>query len=260
MTTDPRPTNALLVRSAEDQSIAGVCAGLADYLDMPVGVLRVMFVVLGFTIGVPFVLAYFVAALVLPKSHPGMYALGADWKPTSLRLTWQGPALPYLLPSPGTTVGAVALGAATFCGVIGSIAAIFGADPGIGLVLLPVTLTFPFMTFALTYGVAARVWAVTLAENALWVERPFHGSQRIPLDQIEGFHPHSRPFTIHLSDGRLIQLAPPPGGPELDVLVDELQRTIQRMDDHQSTIEATEDERQRIARLMAKRQGESDGS
>lgn len=61
----------VLVRPRENRMIAGVCAGLADYLGMDVTVVRLLVAVLAvFTAGTG-VLAYLIAWLVIPEEgHP----------------------------------------------------------------------------------------------------------------------------------------------------------------------------------------------
>lgn len=55
-----------LVRSTDDRVIAGVCAGLANYLNLDVGLVRILTVVVSLFTGVP-VIAYLIAMFVLPE-------------------------------------------------------------------------------------------------------------------------------------------------------------------------------------------------
>jgi phage shock protein C len=56
-----------LYRDPAHGRIAGVCAGLADYFDLPVGLVRILFVLLIFvTTPVLAVLIYGILALVIP--------------------------------------------------------------------------------------------------------------------------------------------------------------------------------------------------
>lgn len=54
-----------LYRIPKDGKIAGVCAGLADYFDMDVTLMRVLFVAGAFLTGIG-ILLYIVLALILP--------------------------------------------------------------------------------------------------------------------------------------------------------------------------------------------------
>lgn len=56
-----------LYKSNEDKMIAGVCGGIAQYLNIDSSLVRLAFVFFGF-IGGTGVLLYFIAALVLPSS------------------------------------------------------------------------------------------------------------------------------------------------------------------------------------------------
>ncbi|NLY72271.1 MAG: PspC domain-containing protein [Tissierellia bacterium] len=55
-----------LYRSEQDTKIAGVCGGLAEYLDIDSSVVRLLWVVFSLW-GGSGILAYIVAALVIPK-------------------------------------------------------------------------------------------------------------------------------------------------------------------------------------------------
>lgn len=55
-----------LVRSSDNKVIAGVCAGVAQYLNVDPNIVRVATVVLSVFTGVPIV-AYLVAMFVLPQ-------------------------------------------------------------------------------------------------------------------------------------------------------------------------------------------------
>jgi phage shock protein C len=57
-----------LHRSAKDKKIAGVCGGLAAYADMDPTVVRLIWVVVTvFTGFVPGILAYIIAAIIMPE-------------------------------------------------------------------------------------------------------------------------------------------------------------------------------------------------
>ncbi|WLR41468.1 PspC domain-containing protein [Bacillus carboniphilus] len=57
-----------LVRKTNDKKISGVLAGFAEYLNIDVTILRLLFAV-GAVIsaGAPFIIIYIVAALVMPE-------------------------------------------------------------------------------------------------------------------------------------------------------------------------------------------------
>jgi phage shock protein PspC (stress-responsive transcriptional regulator) len=55
-----------LYKDKEKASLAGVCAGVADYLDMDISLVRILTVVVFLFTGVPLVL-YIVLAVVLPE-------------------------------------------------------------------------------------------------------------------------------------------------------------------------------------------------
>jgi len=65
--TGARKADKRLYRSTSDKMIAGVCAGLADYLDMDTTIVRLLFalITLG-TAGMLGVIAYAVMAVVVP--------------------------------------------------------------------------------------------------------------------------------------------------------------------------------------------------
>ena len=61
-------TNRPLKRIPSEGQIAGVCAGLAEYFELDVTLMRVIFVVLAFITGGGMILLYIILALVLPVS------------------------------------------------------------------------------------------------------------------------------------------------------------------------------------------------
>jgi phage shock protein C len=62
-----------LMRSSVDSKIAGVCGGIAEYLDADSTVVRLVGVLIAFFTGVlPGLLAYLVAWLVMPEAPAGV--------------------------------------------------------------------------------------------------------------------------------------------------------------------------------------------
>jgi len=57
-----------LTRSKSDRMIAGVCAGLADYLNIDPTVMRLLFVLGFFLAGPGIVIAYLIMAIVTPET------------------------------------------------------------------------------------------------------------------------------------------------------------------------------------------------
>ncbi|MDD8030645.1 MAG: PspC domain-containing protein [Acidobacteriota bacterium] len=56
-----------LLRSVEQKKLGGVCAGLADYFDLDVSLVRLIFVGVALITGIlPMVLFYLIAWLVIP--------------------------------------------------------------------------------------------------------------------------------------------------------------------------------------------------
>jgi phage shock protein PspC (stress-responsive transcriptional regulator) len=57
-----------LTRSRTDRMIAGVCGGLAQYFDLDVSIIRILFVVLTiFTAAFPGILVYIIMWIVVPE-------------------------------------------------------------------------------------------------------------------------------------------------------------------------------------------------
>jgi phage shock protein C len=59
-------TKKTLRRLPKQGQIAGVCAGLADYLELDVTLMRVLFVILAFVTGGTFIILYIILAIILP--------------------------------------------------------------------------------------------------------------------------------------------------------------------------------------------------
>ncbi len=60
-------TNKTLTRSLSNRMFAGVCAGLADYMNMDPTVIRLIFVLLFFVTGPGVLLAYIIMAIIVPE-------------------------------------------------------------------------------------------------------------------------------------------------------------------------------------------------
>ena len=61
----------ILYKNSENKMICGVCAGLAEYFNMDVSVIRLITVLLAFSVGSG-VIAYLVAAVILPEKSAVM--------------------------------------------------------------------------------------------------------------------------------------------------------------------------------------------
>ena len=59
--------NKRLTRSLNDRMLAGICSGLADYMEMDPTVIRLIFVLLFFVTGPGVLLAYLIMAIVIPN-------------------------------------------------------------------------------------------------------------------------------------------------------------------------------------------------
>ena len=65
----PPPVQKRLMRSSVDSKIAGVCGGIAEYMDVDSTVVRLVWVLVSFFSGIiPGLIAYLVAWLVMPQA------------------------------------------------------------------------------------------------------------------------------------------------------------------------------------------------
>jgi len=63
--------NKRLYRSKTKKMIAGVCGGLADYFDIDVSLVRLIFVAISLvTAVIPMVIFYIIAWIILPVEEP----------------------------------------------------------------------------------------------------------------------------------------------------------------------------------------------
>ena len=84
-----------LYRSHDDRMLAGVAAGVADYLDTDPSLIRIIWVVLAFVTGGIALVVYIVMAIVVPEAPAG----SMPWTPTPLGAAPAGPA-PTAGPAP----------------------------------------------------------------------------------------------------------------------------------------------------------------
>ena len=62
------PTPKKLMRSRADRKIAGVCSGLAQYLDLDISLVRILWFFIAFVSGVfPGFIAYVLAWIIIPE-------------------------------------------------------------------------------------------------------------------------------------------------------------------------------------------------
>lgn len=60
--------NKKLYRSRNNKTLAGVCGGLADYFEIDVTIVRLIWVAFFFlSAGFPTIMAYIIAALIIPE-------------------------------------------------------------------------------------------------------------------------------------------------------------------------------------------------
>jgi len=60
-----------LVRSIHNKMMGGVCSGMADYFDLDVSLVRLIFVALDLVTGIiPMLFFYFIAWIVIPAGAP----------------------------------------------------------------------------------------------------------------------------------------------------------------------------------------------
>ncbi|MEN8179734.1 MAG: envelope stress response membrane protein PspC [Pseudomonadota bacterium] len=62
-----------LYRDTHNEVFAGVCAGIADYFDVPVNVVRVVTVAIGLIYSLPTLIIYVLAAWLLPEKPDDLY-------------------------------------------------------------------------------------------------------------------------------------------------------------------------------------------
>jgi phage shock protein C len=71
---DPEPSRQRLYRDPRRAWIAGVCAGLADYFGVSVGLVRLLMFLGAIFFIMPTLFGYFIAALVLKRKPQHLYA------------------------------------------------------------------------------------------------------------------------------------------------------------------------------------------
>ncbi|HCJ56647.1 PspC domain-containing protein [Lutispora sp.] len=66
--------NKKLYKSRHNKTLAGVCGGLADYFDIDVTIVRLIWVAFFFlSAGLPILLAYIIAAFIIPEEPVDNY-------------------------------------------------------------------------------------------------------------------------------------------------------------------------------------------
>jgi phage shock protein C len=77
------PTPKKLMRSRTDRKIAGVCAGLAQYLDLDTSLVRILWFFVGIVSGIfPGIIAYVLAWIIIPE-EPLRLPVAASQQPVA---------------------------------------------------------------------------------------------------------------------------------------------------------------------------------
>jgi len=77
------PTPKRLMRSRSDRKIGGVCAGVAQYLDLDISLVRILWFFIAFATGVfPGILAYVLAWIIIPQ-EPLLLPVPASQQPVT---------------------------------------------------------------------------------------------------------------------------------------------------------------------------------
>lgn len=72
--TDFKKSPTRLYKNPKEGKVAGVCAGIADYFDIKVGLVRFLFVIGALLTGIwPLVIGYFIASMVLDPKPRDLY-------------------------------------------------------------------------------------------------------------------------------------------------------------------------------------------
>ena len=75
------PAPKKLMRSRTDRKVAGVCAGLAHYLDLDTSLVRILFFFITLACGIfPGVVAYMLGWIIIPEA-PLLLPVGASQQP-----------------------------------------------------------------------------------------------------------------------------------------------------------------------------------
>lgn len=242
-------------RSSTNQSISGVCAGIADYTGVPVGTVRMATIALAFFTSAPVLLFYILAAVFVPVGESGVDELEVDWQMDATRVSWKGPTVPYSW-GWGALV-ALLFGVATAAvGTAGAGLAVawiaeWAVDPTAVLAVLG-SLFWPLVFAGVAASYIARPYALTLTHSALWVERPLRGDQRVDPASIESVHTDSSGLHILFDTGKdSLHLPAPPEDVAWDEFLEELMAGRARLAQHREDLEDLAEQRAQAERLLA---------
>ncbi|MBX2799354.1 MAG: PspC domain-containing protein [Myxococcales bacterium] len=247
-----------LRRSTSDRQISGVCAGIAKYLDVDVGLVRIGAVVLLVFMSTPVLVGYVLAAATVPEDD-AQPALDVTWGANSLRVTWKAATVPYSVSAftwLGSLVGGAFLVLQLAALVVGAVY-LSGmpalAETLFGVLMALFTFSWPLGLGMVLAALFPRPYSVTLTEGALWLERPMRSGKRIELGEIEDLVEHPSGVTLHLKDGALLRLPPPPQDDGWTTLVEETRRAQRRILQHTQDLAALTDERQELQELLERK-------
>ena len=243
-------------RSESDRSVAGVCAGLARYLNVDVNAVRVGTVLLALVAGAPVLLVYGIAAIAVPASDDGAAPSALDFEADGMRVSWSSPTVPHAVPWPVMLGGLLSLAFGLFvsAGMLSGLGTLLGVEvlQAIAFVLANLGGLFTPVA-ALLVGIGAlvpRPWAVTLTHGALWIKRPLRSPRKVDLAHIESVRTEGPTLDLRMRSGEVIHVPRPPEGEGWDALRRELERSRAGAEAHERDLRAAEAERKRLERMM----------
>ncbi len=249
-----------LKRCESDRQLAGVCGGLANYLDVDPNVVRALAVFGAIFGGFPVIVIYAAGAMYLPEDRDGVAEIAPQtefqWDGDSLRLTYSAPFVPYTVKWP-VWIGAWGLFgilAAFLSTIVAFVAFLFFGDGDLAAPLMVLS-AMPWVAVALAavaaaVGLTRRPYTLTCTHTALWVDLPFRKPRRIDLADVESLKDGGQGLDLRLRNGEVIFL-PKPDAERLETLLEVVEQSRRRATSHECEVEEGSEQRDEVRRMMA---------
>lgn len=250
-----------LYRSPDGQ-LGGVCAGVAEYLDLDPTVVRIGVIVGSVATSLPLLPAYVLMWAFVPQRSEALDPadeVDVQWDADRLRVTYPAPIAPHTVPWPnwlGAGVAGVA-GLSLLLGVVGLVLTLVGVDVAVliqGWVAMIGQGLVSLGALWMASGLLPRPYTVSVTHASVLIERPLGRSESLDLAAVRDVHVGAKTLILGLREGDRVEVPLPRDPIAVDALVQQITKARQRALDHHDDLDAADDRRRELERVLASRE------
>ncbi len=256
-------TDKRLYRS-RDRQLFGVCAGIADHLEVSPQTVRIGAVLLTMFTSAPMLLAYFGLAVFLPVQpredgrEPEVDRL--KWSEDAVHFSYTAPFAPHLasvihrLFRMGRDSWAILFPvAAVIIALLAvSTALLFTAGGDAIFALEFLSIVLPIATpLLLALVLLRRQYSMTCSHDTLWLERPYQSARRLHLSEVERIIDTTYEWRFQLYSGEVITMPTPTPTERSGDFLEQITKAKRRALAFKQDLEEAEDDLRQLEHVMA---------